>query len=407
MRILFVLEPVIFRNDPTFLTAHFMWVEIFRRYAEQSGGEFALAANPATCREWRSRTTTTYSGMTFELDPFLPLGPFNHVRDDYAQSLFTRSNGNPLSAAILEVRHMFEPTIAVRTSQNSHIDFALTGLPTLFLEQAPLPRFGQPARTQFDPCGHQVGSILQQKADEIRGLSMPLEIRSNAHLLLQILRGRLSHSGHPAIAALRQIKANEPEKKIALLATQPDDWVTYEGAFKPIKKENLLFAWANALPPGWIGVPTYHPSEAMSVDLESALIRSCPRLKLLPQPLSQGTTELLVDEAEGLVTLSSTSAASALLFGKQVVVQGKSPFQQWAVSEVNQLDQAKPLTESEATNLFVVLTHHFTQLNSVLESDSSILRPLLDLMISGRPVEPWFLDMTAWSFEKAVSLFPQ
>jgi hypothetical protein len=226
-------------------------------------------------------------------------------------------------------------------------------------------------------------------------------------MLLTVLNGRLRHSGHPAIEALSSLKALlNADCKIAILATQPEDWITYEGAYKPIARDNLLLAWAHALPPGWVGVPTYHPSEALNPAIEEALASACPRLKFLPHPLSQGTTELLIDLADGLVTLSSTSAATALLFGKQVVVQGLSPFQAWTVSDPAAIENAASLTELEAANLFCFLTHRYTELNSVLEANPLVLKPLMDRLQSRDRIGDWYLDIDDWSFDRAKAMFP-
>jgi hypothetical protein len=110
--------------------------------------------------------------------------------------------------------------------------------------------------------------------------------------------------------------------------------------------------------------------------------------------------------ADGLVTLSSTSAATALLFGKQVVVQGLSPFQAWTVSDPAAIETAASLTELEAANLFCFLTHRYTELNSVLEANPLVLKPLMERLQSRDRIADWYLDIDDWSFDRAKAMFP-
>jgi hypothetical protein len=298
----------------------------------------------------------------------------------------------------------FRPDMAVMTSQSLHIRKGLSALPIVSIEQAPLPRLGHPQRTMLDPCGHQVGSILAAHAEQIRSLPLSPDQIAQASRLLRGLRSYASHA-HPnaqaAQAALRQIGDG---KKIALLATQPVDWVTYEGAYQQIEMENLVYCWADQLPEGWIGVPTYHVGQRLNPGVERELAQSHPKLRILPPDYSSGITEALLAAADGLITISSTSAMTAILFGKKTVVMGQSPFNAWCTPYPELIGTTPCLPEDQAARLLAFLTNRVVECDSHLNTDARRLSVFAEHVLM-RSSTDWLFDMTGWSEEHALRLF--
>lgn len=407
MRVLFFLEPVIFRNSPSLISAHFLWVEYFRRACAKEGWQFALTANESTCKQWGELNPTATSAVTlYPVNPFETLTAFNHERRSYAKAAYSESVGkNPLFERLTEIRDAYAPTLIVMSSQNSFAQHAFARIPILSIEQAPLPRLGHPMRTAFDPSGHQTKSLLETRADQISSLPLTPEMRRQARNLLSAIRQTAliaDARGVQVVAALEEFRGEGP---VALLVTQPTDAVTYEGAYQPIELENLLYAWAQALPAGWIGVPTYHGGQRLSEEMETALAAATPRLRFLPQSLSLGLSEPMLLNADGMITISSTSAMTGLLFQKRVIVTGRSPYNTWCLSDPAKIAEAPVLTDDQVASVLCFLTNRLTLSHEVLDKT---IDPLIELMnavaTSDDPVN-WLTDISDWTSEKAAQLF--
>ncbi|CAE6869638.1 hypothetical protein R69746_08322 [Paraburkholderia aspalathi] len=407
MRVLFFLEPVIFRNSPSLISAHFLWVDYFKRACAKEGWQFALTANESTCRNWAELNPDASGAVKlYGINPFETLTAFNHERRSYARAAYSESEGNnPLFDRLAEIRELYSPTLIVMSSQNSFARHAFAGIPILSIEQAPLPRLGHPMRTAFDPSGHQTMSLLETRADKISSLALTAQVRRQAANLLSAIKQTAliaDTRGVQVVAALDEFRRQGP---VALLVTQPTDAVTYEGAYQPIELENLLYAWAQALPPGWIGVPTYHGGQRLSEEMEAALAAATPRLRFLPQSLSLGLSEPMLLSADGMITISSTSAMTGLLFQKRVIVTGRSPYNTWCRSDPAEIANAPVLTDDQVASILCFLTNRFTLSHEVLDET---IDPLIELMkavaASGDPVK-WLTDVSDWTPEKAARLF--
>ncbi|MGF6381307.1 putative nucleic acid-binding Zn-ribbon protein [Paraburkholderia atlantica] len=407
MRVLFFLEPVIFRNSPSLISAHFQWVDYFRSACAQEGWQFALTANTSTCANWTAFRPETVDAITlYEVNPFETLAAFDYERTSYAKAAYGQSEGNnPLVTRLAEIRGSFQPTLVVMTSQNSFARQAFAGLPILSIEQAPLPRLGHPTRTAFDPSGHQTMSLLETHAHRISSLPLTPQVRSQALSLLLAIKQTAyvaDARGVQVAAALEELRR---ENRVALLVTQPTDAVTYEGSYQPIELENLLYAWSEALPPGWIGVPTYHGGQQLTEDMEAALAAATPRLRFLPQTLSRGLSEPMLLAADGMVTISSTTAMTGLLFQRRVVVTGRSPYNTWCESDPAKIADAPTLNDDQVASVLCFLTNRLTLSHELLDKK---INPLIELMkavsASEDPVE-WFTDISEWTLEKAAELF--
>ncbi|MBC8739239.1 hypothetical protein F6X40_21050 [Paraburkholderia sp. UCT31] len=407
MRVLFFLEPVIFRNSPSLISAHFQWVDYFRCACAQEGWHFALTANTSTCANWTALRPETVDAITlYEVNPFETLAAFDYERKNYAKAAYGQSEGNnPLFTRLAEIRELFRPTLVVMTSQNSFARHAFAGLPILSIEQAPLPRLGHPTRTAFDPSGHQTMSLLETQADRISSLPLTPQVRRQALSLLSAIKQTANVADARGVQVAAALEELRRENRVALLVTQPTDAVTYEGSYQPIELENLLYAWSEALPPGWIGVPTYHGGQQLTEEMEAALAAATPRLRFLPQTLSRGLSEPMLLVADGMVTISSTTAMTGLLFQKRVVVTGRSPYNKWCESDPAKIADAPTLNDDQVASILCFLTNRLALSHEVLDKN---INPLIELMRAVSTAEDhmeWFSDTTEWTLEKAAGLF--
>jgi hypothetical protein len=368
----------------------------------RSFDSFALAAAAEVCQAWsRDNPDPGAICRCFPIDSFSPLSTLEYSRANYAKALYgTGEAPNALTDALRDIRTEFSPDIVVMSSQNAFARHAFLGISSFFIEQSPLPRLGYPMRLSLDPYGHQTPSLLGRFATRIRRNELEPAQRRDLIGVLDDIKSDLSNRDGKCASALQALNNIGGQEKVALLVTQPPDWVTYEGAFRPIDPVSLLYAWAQSLPDGWIGVPTYHVGYAPNREMEIALERCCPRLRFLPIEFSQGLTEVLLVRADGMITISSTSAMTGLLLQRRVVVVGQSPFNSWCIRKPELIASASPLSQSEAASTLAFLCHRYSHLMEDLETDPLRLAQIIEqIRASAEPID-WFMDMSDWSIDR-------
>ena len=405
MRVLFFIEPVIYWREPSRFAAHLFWVSQIEQ-AIVSDGMLGLISNLEVCHAWENSQQRKMNFCAFPIDPYASLSDFGWLRYRYSAALYeSGSKGISLLAELETIRKRFGPDIVISSCQNGFFDRAFQGLPRLYLEQAPLPRYGQSHRTVFDPSGHQVGSMIEARASDIRALRLPdaeiTEISRFADQLPTLLRS-FDDRAEQCCKALEQFSS---EGSIALLATQPPDWPTYEGAYQNIDLEGLLCEWDAQLPEGWIGIPTFHPAYPLPSPVQEALSRSRKKLRFLPPALAQGTTEPLLTSADALVTISSTCAATAILLRKPIIVTGHSPFSAWGSRDISTLDVPVRWDRSVAGKFLAFLTHRYSRTAEQLDANPAWTRSLLEQRINDDGRGDWQLDLTEWRAAHAQAYF--
>jgi len=407
MRLLFFVEPAVFREDPHFLAPHLEWVAGLVRTSSAGSACFALASSPALCGALAEQAPDVGPRVAkYPLDSFGATASSGYRRLGYASALYGDGHGPCALKSTLEtVRREFAPDCVVLTSQNAIAEQAFAGLPMLRMEQAPLPRAGHPLRFCLDPCGHQVGSVLEVQAQAIRNLSLDPAVRAGLTRLLHDVRQRAATADERSVRALAELATLRQHGRLALLAMQPPDWITYEGALYPIEPEGLLMSWADSLPQGWVGVPTYHPTWRLPRPMECVLADSTDRLRFLPGDLAQGTTEALLTLADGFVTISSSAAMTALLFGKHAVVTGKSPYASWCPREVIALKDSATFSEQEATSVLAFLCNRYVHRADRLFTEPGYLESLLSALYSSGDPAASLLNLDVLSIEGSRALF--
>jgi hypothetical protein len=344
--------------------------------------------------------------ICFPLDPVAPVSGLGFRKTDYFKTLYgSGDEPNPLTNELRAIRDLFAPDIAIMTSQNAFARRAFSGLPTLSMEYASLPRLSHPLRVSFDPSGHQIQSLLETHAGVIK--TLPLTCTQRAHLLelLGTIKAQMLAADPRAPSACAALRAIRAEGPVALLVTQPPDYPTYEGSFKAIEVKELLCSWAESLPPSWIGVPTYHEAYQLDAAAEMTLARSCPRLRFLPRELSRGLSEPLLTCADGMITISSTTATTGLLLRKPTIVVGRSPYNAWCEQDPSHIADASPLSADEAARLLAFLCNRYSCLQDDLKADPETFIRIADATMRLPQPADWFMDFSEWSIGRALSLF--
>ncbi|MDR7117307.1 hypothetical protein [Caulobacter sp. BE254] len=404
MRALFFVEPAVQRNEPAHLASTLNWAEMLRSSARRVGGDLGVVSNLEICAAWTERPTPEGPRQAFAVDAYAPLRPFGYRLNDYMRSHYgPGSRDNPLYAALSEIRERFAPDIVLMTYQNSIAEAAFEGLPFINLSQAPLLRWGHPDRICFDPTGHQVNSIIGARGEDIRRAHLSdADFAGLAEIVAGIRRHQLKEER--MVAAQAELKAIGGGAPIALMAVQPASAVPCRDGLDASDVQSLLCSWADQLPPGWIGVPTFHFALRFGRDLEEALARGCPRLRLLSPDHSWIATEGLIAAADGMVTVNSNSAMAALLFEKPVAMLGQGPLSDWCGEHVADLVRGPRYSGRDILALLAFLTNRYSELVDTVTADPSVFLGIMQAMTSGVG-EAHFLDLSSWSLARAKSMF--
>ncbi|QIL69549.1 hypothetical protein G7048_03670 [Diaphorobacter sp. HDW4B] len=403
MKILMLLEPVGYREGPQFLTCHLFWADLIDAAVRCLGGILALASNNTICEHWQAVDATR---PCFAIDEDAVLADFGGDRHFYAKTLYRKSlHTNYLCRRLKEIKQTFEPDLVLMTSQNEFVRCVFAATPQLWLEQSPLPRLGQPFRTFFDPCGHQVGSMLETCKQDIISLALDPLRRSQMEASFERAMQFTQNVDPRADSARQELAELRVDHKVALLATQPSDWVTFEGAGGTTPLRELVLDWAHGLPPGWIGVPTLHPGDQAGLFLSELAPLKDPKLYCLSPTNIMGLTDALIPKADGLVTLSSSCAMSALLLQKPVVVTGSSPFRTWGVESPAQIEQCAPLTDDQVVGLLAFLTNRYSFALDDMRNDPNMLGALFVETVNRNGAAHAYFDLSGWRIEKFNRLF--
>jgi hypothetical protein len=362
---------------------------MFARAVETFGGHFALAANAEVISSWKTQYSQFDKTRSYSLDSNSPLAPFGGDRRKYSRSLYANpAFDNPLFKQLEVIRNDYDPSLVVYTSQNSYAAAAFDGIPCLNIEQSPLPRLGHPVRTMFDPLGHQVGSMLERHAEEIRRIPLSPSQKNTYFTLLEELKFKMRSFLPESDEIFSYFKDLRASYKIALLVTPLLEWVTYEGAFDSTPLDELIANWAEDLPAGWVGVPTYHAPYRLSNDEERSIALQCPNIHFLPSEWSQSKTEAILPYCDGVITTSSTVAMAAVLLQKKIVVTGLSPFQAWAARHTEDIESAPVFSSEEVLSTLAFLSSQYTWSVEALLKDPSILIRLMQKALT--------LDISWW-----------
>lgn len=411
MRVLFYVEPAVFRDDPLFLKYHVTaWVRSIISALHDQNASFGLASSEPLCRlvEREVQGLQCYRIASWNI-----LAATNYDRHRYAQELYNPAQGQegaggsgvlaPLAAALIDIRAAFAPDLVIATSQNSVVAEVFRDLRCLWIEQAPLPRLRKTARLALDPGGHQVGSILEQASRHLGSVPIDADSLDEAEAAWMRMSAPLPESISRAAEVREAVTLLAGGRRVALLVLQPPDWLTWEGAGAGGPPATVLAQWAASLPPGWVGIPVHHPAGRMSRQVEESIAQAFPQLALLPEALGSGVAELALPTVDAVVTVSSTTAMTAAISGKRVVVTGQTPYAAIAGKCPSDLEGLRPLGRPERIALLAFLTHRYTFKLADLARSNSFRTHIEDLTRIKQP-EAWMTDLEDWTPNRIISL---
>jgi hypothetical protein len=390
MTILFYIEPVVFRRHPGLLGA---WVEWVRRIAVANPDEKVCLASSHSLLDAFGRDSSL-TCFAIPLTSVLRSCDFSRVR--YAEGLFRSPapENQPLSTVFEAIAEACDPDVVISFTQNPWLKPKFPRASVLFMELGVWPRLGVPYTFFLDRLGHQDG-LLNQAWERIEQARPPLSVdRADA---LWAAHTRAHVLEHPAYPVAREWMAAMAPRKRRVLALQPPDWVTYEGLVGSLAPEELIYAQAFDDPDAVL-IPTYHSEHRLDEAMEVFIGGEFPNVVFPPPEIATGVTELLVALADEVITVSSTSAVSAILSGVPVRVLGLASFTR-AAEAMNAAAGDPAETARLRRNLLAVLSNRFLHLADRCLDEQGYFSQVVAQLSALDPISP-YLDFSDWTDDR-------
>jgi hypothetical protein len=271
---------------------------------------------------------------------------------------------------------------------------------TLFYETGPLPRWDGQVNYYFDTGGHQRHSILEAAAADIRQLAIP---ERDLEIALQRWQGR--RDSGPDFARLRTafeawLPSVAEGRSVAVVATQPADWLAIEGAHRAVSPGAVTMEILASLPEDWIAVPTYHRDAPRNIGLEHALAEMFPNFAPLPEALADIGSDPLIPAADGLATITSKAGLSALLSGKAVAALGQSMIAGFAARRASDLIRGGGLDEVTRARLICFIANRYGLTFEQCFQINGYLLGFFETLLKAASPRMAQLDLSDWSTAK-------
>lgn len=330
-KILFYLEPAIFRNDPLFLLPHSNWLlEICTNLSLGESDEMLVMSSPSLCRKVIDILERKFSGAVFQTNPLhidKVVRAFRGNRKSYAQDLYqpvgNKENNHYLAESVNYVFENFDPDLVIATSENRYLSVADRQNPrrvgTFFIEKAPLPSWAREGRLYLDCQGHQSNSMIAGAWPRIINGVYDEDEAIKARTFFQRLDEEIIQSRRLQIQRTL-LDALNPSRETILVALQPDEWLSWEGALAGALKPLDVLGQCCSNFPDFNIVPTFHKDiTGLPSTVLSELQLTYSNIVALPTEVLTDCTEALLPVVDHVYTVSSATGLSALLYGKCLI----------------------------------------------------------------------------------------
>ncbi len=396
MRVLVHLESIPFRGSTNFIAGHLkVFIEpLLKALATSSKGEpLLLGVSTNIFLALKSLSMMRELSKEYIIQPvLLPIYSnkilqfYDHSVSQYCLDIYSRNKQIDsvagLSCFFEGIFSEFNPNIVLTTSDNRYLvdQCNKLGVPLLSCEFGPLPRSLYPKNRFLNVGGHLNTELLSSKRYIKKQLA---QFKSS-----QDLEGAQIYDFEEKYLACQrrqpdwdiaeQFFGQFKGKKIALLALQPRDWVTWEGALGGSLKPSEILRKALSRMQSDILVVTFHNDKSGDIppQLFSEIWLSDRRLEKLPESLVSGSSELLLPFIDEVLSVSSNTSFTAFLLNKRITpisnswVKVLSKLQQEFASDINQW-------RSGIYQLFV--QKYFVE-DSIFEDPSALSLKIRDLL---------------------------
>ncbi|WP_065372889.1 FkbM family methyltransferase [Ensifer adhaerens] len=409
MKILFYVEPAVFRENPAFLSPHMNNVRCFINANCVEGAQFAIATSPALFAEYDHWLLHggVRDAQRFEMSGAQALEAFGADRSAYARDLY--DGGSPANKYLVErleeIRRDFDPDLIVSPTQSRYLKECFPRARTAFYEVGPIPRRDGRPSLFFDFGGHDDGSVLSACIDRIQGL--PIGDTVAVELWNDFKSKFEAHPAGTARAEFRRWRhENFVGKKVAIIAHSPPDGVSYDGSAPHLPLEALTADILSKLPNDWVAVPTYHRNLVPPARMEAALASEFGAFRTLPDNLKQFGSDPFISGADAVITVASKTALSAALLGKRTVSLGRSLISGMSAERVEDIDKAPVMGIAQAGRVLAFLSNAYVRtFEECFEQNGTLLTYWRGFIDADNVEDPYF-DFSEWTPEHATRLLP-
>lgn len=409
VRILFYMEPAIFRANPIYFTPLINCFRCIINVNRRDDVSYALATSPALLDEYNN--WLKHGGLPsvgrYPIDSAAIIEAYDYDRTAYARDLFTgKGKGlTVLRSRLRQIKSDFRPDIVICPTQNSLIQAVFGPQRTLFFERGPLPRWNGRDNFYFDAGGHQVNSVLETEIDRILESSVSEEDAVAVSARFAELHREMSATKDAAAYFNSWISGRANGRKVAIIAHQPEDSILVAGGYGYVLTDEFAQRVLRDLPDGWIATATYHSDNGDKSAFDAYLENSFDNFFSMPVELRQFGSDPFAASIDGLVTIGSKAAFPPALLGKRVVSYGQTMLRGFSVRTAAEIDNAPVLTEVQRGRLLAFLSNRFTfSFEDCFERTHVLLNFFDDFRAADNKID-FQLDLDAWSTEMTDALF--
>ncbi len=408
MKILFYIEPAVFREDPAFLSPHMNNVRCFINANNFEGAQFAVATSQALFAEydhWLSHGGVR-DVQRFEVASKVVLRSFGGDRLTYARDLYgggPRVNTN-LVEKLEEIRRDFDPDLILSPTHSRYLKECFPRARVAFYEIGPIPRRDGRPSLYFDFGGHDDNSVLSSCLDRI--VNLPIGDTVAVDLWNDFRRKFEAQPGF--VAQGEQFRSwryeNFVGKKVAMISHSPPDCVSYDGSAPHSSLEGLTADILSKLPDDWVVVPTYHRDLLPPSGMEEAFASEFSAFKALPAHLKQIGSDPFISGVDAVITVASKTAFSAALLGRRTVSLGRSMISGMSVDRVEDVDKAPVLGIAQAGRMLAFLSNGYVRtFAECFEQGGYLLKYWRAFVEAGNVLDPYF-DFSVWENSQSARL---
>ena len=329
MRILFYVEPLVERENPTWKT---YWVTYFVRKIST-----ALISEGVTAEDIACLVPTSLQAIAREILPNSCVISIDHTElvPRFGNSALTvastwykneASDKNLLNMGMLVKDRLgtFVPTCCISFSPAPFLKATWPAVHLLHMECGFISRPPFPETVYFDPYGMFSNSVLVHCAEELHQRIPSNEERA----LLENVRERFCTFGKEQPNPLSEIVSKTLEKfeSAVLLALQFSNFYAYDANAQFTDQYDLLVHTLQSVPQQIAVVVCEHPEHPVLTPQTIAYLTECyPHF--VWHPLFRqvyGASHYLMPFVQGVITVSSSVGLQALLWKKKLAVVGSS-----------------------------------------------------------------------------------
>lgn len=394
MNILFYIEPVVFRQEPSLLMTWIWWIEEIAQANPEA--QFAIVSSAWLCDRVSNPTI-----VRFPISAHDATKAYDFERLPYVKSLFDDRlpDNQQLLERLRPIDKNFQPQVVVSFTENRFLKNAFSDADIFYTEIGSTPRIEANQTFFLDPCGHQNG-IMNDQIERLLALEPPLTIEQSDTIWNK--RSKQYIETHPLHEPVKEWLSGLKGKPIRLLALQPNDWLTYDGVYEPIPEEEIIYKLAMEMPDAVL-VPTHHRGQHLSQDMQAYISNEFPNVIFPPAEIATGVTELFAPYIDELITISSTVGMVAVLEGKAVRTLGTAAFSKLA--EAIKARQGNPIGISLLRrNILAFLSNQYLHLQSRCLLEKNYYVETLKYLSSAKAEDVYF-NFSDWKIEKLLSIF--